>query len=455
MTRTDASLAGEEIQAPVSMGKAARTSLWLLFLCYTANQLCAAIISFLAIPIKLELDISDLQFGVLTGPAFSVTYGVFAFLFAYFADRGNRVNLLVGVLVLWSIATIACGLAASFIQLLVARIVVAVGEAGGTPTTLALVSDSVPKARMSTAFSILMLSAPIGFLISAFAGSFFAGEFGWRLTFVICGALGFPIALMMKLKVRDPRKDTADGTVVTPPSFNPAQILAGIFASLKKIVARRSVVLILLGFSWAHYMGQVLPNWMPIFMNRYHGYSAEDAALYFGIAFVGGIVPGLLCGGFLADRLARISPVWRLYVPVLAICFSVPMFIVAFNVASGALALAIFGFGTFISQLGMGPTLGAFNAALPSRIRATGSATLVLAASLIAGGLGNITVGGLSDFLTSRFDTGSLRIVLSFVVPCFATVAVSCLLLARRNFVADLDSADSADDVADDGLARA
>lgn len=445
MDKTENSLiaAAVETDTPVPMPRAARTSLWLLFLCYTANQLCASIISFLAVPIKIDLAISDLQFGIITGPGFSFTYGFFAFLFAYFADRGNRVNLLVGVLAVWSVATIACGLAASFLQLLAARIVVAIGEAGGTPTTMALVSDSVPRARMSSAFSILMLSAPLGFLISALAGSYFTEQFGWRATFILCGALGIPLAVLIKWKVSDPNVDRAGDTAAGEASFSPLQIVGGIFQSLKVIVRRRSVVLLLFGFSWAHYMGQVIPNWMPIFLNRYHGYSGPDAALWFGIAFVAGIVPGLLCGGFLADRLARTDPARQILVPVMALVLSVPLFVISFHLQDGTAALAVFAVGTFMSQLGMGPTLGAFNAALPSFVRATGTATLLLSASLIAGGLGNLAVGGLSDLLAGSLGTGSLRVVLSIVIPSFGVIAMTFLIFAGRFYGADLAALDA------------
>ena len=423
---------------PISLSGPARLSLFVLFLCYTANQLCAAIISFLAVPLKAELYISDLQFGVITGPGFSFTYGIFAFLFAYFADRGNRVNLLVGVLILWSIATFTCGLVTSFLQLLAARIAVAIGEAGGTPTTLALVSDSVPKARLSSAFSLLLLASPLGFLISAMAGSFFSGEFGWRATFMACGALGIPIAILMKWKVSDPREAAASHAATSKTSFSPAQIFGGILTSVKDVAGRKSVFMILLAFAWCNYAGGVLPNWMPIFMNRYHGFTAEEAALYFGIAFVGGIVPGLLCGGFLTDRLARKNPMWTVTVPLLAIATSVPLLLTSFHVASATLALWIFGFGVFISQLATGPILGAFNAGLPSRVRAIGSAMLVLGTSLLAGGLGNFSVGALSDLLAGSLGVGSLRIVLTIVIFTFASLACLCLLFSRRNLLDDL-----------------
>lgn len=421
-----------------SLSGTARLSLFVLFLCYTANQLCAAIISFLAVPIKAELNISDLQFGVITGPGFSFTYGIFAFLFAYYADRGNRVNLLVGVLVLWSIATITCGLVTSFIQLLLARIAVAVGEAGGTPTTLALVSDSVPKARMSTAFSLLMLAAPLGFLISAAAGSFFSGEFGWRATFMACGALGIPIAILMKWKVSEPREFAREPCANPGKSFSPAEIFGGTLASVKDVVGRKSAFMILLAFAWSNYAGGVLPNWLPIFLNRYHGYTAEEAALYFGVAFVGGIVPGLLLGGFLTDRLARRNPMWTVTVPLLAIATSVPLLLASFHIADATLALTIFGVGVFTAQLAVGPILGTFNAGLPSRVRATGSAMLVLGTSLLAGGLGNFTVGALSDLLAPGMGVGSLRIVLTIVIFTFASLACICLLLSRRTLLDDL-----------------
>jgi len=121
---------------------------------------------------QADLGLSDAQLGLLTGTAFGLFYAVLGIPLGRLADRVNRVKLMATVLVLWSGLTILCGMAGNFLQLLVARMGVGVGEAGSQPASTALVADLFEPARRTSAMSTLLVSASAGgFLGLALAGT--------------------------------------------------------------------------------------------------------------------------------------------------------------------------------------------------------------------------------------------------------------------------------------------
>lgn len=410
----------------------------LLFLSYAINQMDRTIISFLAVPIKFDLGLSDAQFGIITGPAFSIPYGIFSFLFAYYADRGNRVHLLAAFLAVWSLATFACGFAGSFLQLLLARLVVGIGEAGGTPTSMALVTDCVSKERLSSAYAIFLLASPCGILTAAVAGSYIAERYSWNVAFFVCGVFGLLAACVTKLKVRDPRMQTSIADRGTTIQRSPKEILVSIVHASKIMIRRRSVVLILFSYSFSQFVSMVLLNWAPIFLNRYHSLNVHDASLYLGIAFVCGLAPGLIVGGLVSDRLAQRSQLWMIHVPIISLSLATPLLLMAFYVADWPVALGVFALGVFSAQAGTGPTLAAFIATLPSQIRATGTAALLLGTTMISGGLGNLLVGVMSDQLVPVLGASSLHFVLTVITIMFGVISVIFLIMSRKYYPADL-----------------
>jgi MFS family permease len=418
-----------------------RGALIILFICYAVNLLDRSIISFLAVPLKADLHLSDAEFGTITGPVFSTAYASFSLLFAYFADRYNRAKLLAGFLIVWSGATLACGFVSSFTQLLLARLVVGIGEAGGTPTSYALVSDCVPKERLSSAYATFALATPCGILLAATAGTAVGEYYGWRVAFMACGIVGLLLVLAVRWKIRDFR-------AVTPAPSGPGRphplraLLGGTAVSFRKFKSCRSTVLVLGSYSFSIFLSSGILNWSPIFFHRYHGLPAHSASTYSGLAYCAGLAPGLLLGGLVADRLARRNRMGMLYLPWVVMPLSLPLFILAFQSANWHVALTALALGAFTLQLGTGATWGAFNATILPEVRAFGTAGLLVGSALIGGGLGNLLVGVLSDQLTGSLGASGLRAALLIVVPLFGFIAWSFLVLAGRFYIADLDRRD-------------
>ena len=121
---------------------------------YVSNFVDRQVINVLAQPIIDDLNISDGQFGMLSGLAFAFIYTTLAVPIARWADISNRRNIVAASVAIWSVMTALCGAAQSFTQLFLARFGVGVGEAGGSPPSHSIVSDIFPAEQRATALSI-------------------------------------------------------------------------------------------------------------------------------------------------------------------------------------------------------------------------------------------------------------------------------------------------------------
>jgi MFS family permease len=193
--------------------------------------------SLLVQPIKHALNLSDFQIGLLLGPAFIIFYVTLGLPLGWLADRINRRAILAVGIAIWCTMTAAGAVANSFLTLFLTRLGVGVGEACVAPVSISLISDYFTRERRAQAISLFMAGAFLG------AGSTFLffgplvhyiqslpavtlpllGQLqSWRLCFLIVGAPGLLLTLLM-LTVREPRRQerVAIGTASNPDS-NPS-----------------------------------------------------------------------------------------------------------------------------------------------------------------------------------------------------------------------------------------
>ena len=157
---------------------------------YIFNYIDRLLMAILIEPVKAEFGISDTGIGLLSGVTFAVFYTLFGFPLGRLSDRIGRKKVIAFSCIAWSVMTIFCGFAASFTMLVIARIGVAIGEAGGTAPSMAMVSDLYPPDRRSTALSVLMLGSSLGAIFGLGLGGWIAQHYGWRFAFVVIGAPG-------------------------------------------------------------------------------------------------------------------------------------------------------------------------------------------------------------------------------------------------------------------------
>src|SRR6478736_4782655 len=196
--------------------------LFMLTLVYVFNFVDRQLLVILQESIKKELKLSDTQLGLLSGFTFAIFYVTLGIPIARFADKRSRRNIAAGSLGLWSRMTAFSGLARNFIQLLLARIGVGVGEAGGSPPAHAMISDYFPPQKRSTALSIYSTGIYFGILTGFLMGGYLNQHLGWRTAFFVVGIPGVIFSLLFFSTVKEPRRGATDinaSTASETPSF--------------------------------------------------------------------------------------------------------------------------------------------------------------------------------------------------------------------------------------------
>ena len=167
-----------------------RWLLGLLVAIYACSFLDRVIISTVGPAVIAELRLSDTEFGLLSGPAFALFYVVLGIPIARFAERSNRINIISICITLWSVMTALCGVASSFLPLLLFRMGVGVGEGGCSPAAHSLLSDHYPPGRRATALGLYSAGVPFGIMLGAIVGGWIADHFNWRMAFIVLGLPG-------------------------------------------------------------------------------------------------------------------------------------------------------------------------------------------------------------------------------------------------------------------------
>lgn len=390
--------------------RSVRVTLWILLTVYVFNFIDRQIVNILAEPIAKDLKLSDTEIGLMTGLAFALFYTVLGIPIARFADRAttSRPRLIAVALAVWSAMTALCGLAQNFVQLLLARIGVGVGEAGCTPPAHSLIADMVPPERRASALAFYSLGIPVGSLLGMVIGGTLADLMTWRDAFVVVGLPGLGLALLVWFVLRDPRQ--ADAAAVLRAQSHPPALPLG--EALRDVMGSRAFVLLLCAGSAAAFLSYGKTTWTTIFFQRTHDLTPGQVGLWFGLlGGVGGML-GTWLGGYLADRFGAINRRHVLSAPAIGMAVAVPLAIAAYHAPGWPLALALLFVPTVFNSLYYGPTYSAAQGLVPLRARAIAAAALLFFQNLIGLGLGPLFFGMLSDWLQPTYGADSVRYVL-------------------------------------------
>lgn len=401
-------------------------TLALLALVFAVNFMDRQIVAILAEPIKRELELSDAQVGLLYGLAFGVVYSAAGIPLARWADRANRATVISACLALFSVMTMACGLAAGYVQLVLARIGVALGEGGTNPASHSLIADLYPEARRGTAMALFALGPNAGILLAFAFGGAIGQAWGWRAALVAMGAAGLALAALTAWLLED-----------APRSAARAPLPGTLAQCLRELLARRSLRHLLLAVIPVSIAAYAAIGWLPAFLIRSHGMgtAAAGGALALLLGVLGGI--GTLAGGVLADRLGARNPAWRLRVVAAGFALTLPLWPAALLVSDKTLALAFLALPCAVLCFYLAPTFAAVQSLATPGTRALAAALFIMIGSVAGLGIGPLAVGMLSDALRPGYGTDSLRLAMLLIVPLLAWSAAH-YHLAGRSLAADL-----------------
>lgn len=407
-------------------------ALALLTLVYVFNYIDRKIIFIVQEPIKLEFGLSDAELGLLTGFTFMLFYVAFGIPFARWADRGVRRDIIAIAIVAWSAMTALCGMAQTFMQLLLARIGVAVGEAGGTPPAHSMISDIFPLEQRGKAMSIYSTGVFLGVLVGFAGGGWISEHFGWRMAFVVVGVPGILLALLVWLTLKEPRRGMAD-------KLKQVEEAPPVWDVIRMLWSKRSFRYMVGGATMSAFFANSMIGWMPSFLMRSHAMSIAEVGAW--LALILGIVggSGTLIGGYLADKLGARDRRWYIFVPAIALVTALPFTLYTFTVGNYHSSLIAYCVPVLVSGVFAGPVIAMTHALVAPRSRAMASAVLFLIQNMLGMGLAPLLVGICSDQLAPVYGQESLRYALLITLSISTVLSVGFYYLASRSLRADLD----------------
>ena len=401
------------------------------------------VLSLLVEPIKAELRVSDTQIGLLQGVPFGIFYAIFGVPLGRLADQRNRRNLLAACVLLWSLFTAACGMAKGYALLFVARIGVAIGEAGLPPTTMSLISDYFPKDKRTKPFGLFMCGVHIGGGLALLVGGvvlqwiqssgglvlpLLGSVAAWRVAFVLVGLPGLLLVLLF-LTVREPlRHDSA-------PPFRIAEV-GGYLRRHGRLYAA-----IFCGMATIGMVGTAIIAWVPAMLMRVRGLDHQQVGYGFGMAVLIGGVSGALLAGWWEDWFAqRGHKDAKLRVAIACALGMIPFGLVGCLSSNSVLVMASIGvlMLLYAMPLVLGPA--AIMCITPGRLRGQVGAVYVMTIGLVGGLLGPTLVPVLTDYVFR--DEAALNYSLACLIIACCPLAALVFTLGRAAYRARVDQVD-------------
>ena len=368
-----------------------------LTLIYTFNFVDRILISVVSVPIINEFQLSQFQFGLLSGIGFALFYTLLGIPIANLSEKVSR-KLIIGIcVILWSLATVLCGFTTGFVTLLLARMLVGVGEAGCTPPANSMISDYYTPLARPTALGIYAMGVTAGGVLAQVFGGFILDVFTWRAAFIFVGAPGIILGIVFLLTVKEPPRGYSD------PPGTPKVERAPFRVALAEIFSKRTFWVMTVGATIAAFAGYSLTGLQPQHVVFTHGYTPAQTALMFmaPVGLAGTL--GAFLGGYLTQQASRTSPTAATWVPGISFLICAPIYATSFTVGNSTLMLVMLMIGSVLQYAYLGAQYNIAQAVVSLRVRATSIAILLFVVNLIGYGVGPPALGIVADLLTTNW----------------------------------------------------
>ncbi len=417
-------------------------TLAILFAINLLNFYDRQIFGALAEPIRKQWALNDSQIGWLA-TAFTLLYALVGVPFGRLSDRWKRPQLLSLGVAVWSLLTAASGLAWSYGSLFVARLGVGVGEATCAPASNSLIGDLYPAARRARALSLFMLGLPLGGFLGYFVSGHIAAWYGWRMAFYIACLPGLLLAVLAR-RLFDAPRGAAESS---PLAGRPHQ--GSPYWSVLKIPTIRWIIITGALFNFNMYAVQ---TFLPAYLSRYHSLDLKQANTLAAITFSAVGIPGLLLGGWAADRIAAVRSSGRLLLSSASLLLAAAFIYLALNLSQGQLILfgALMGTGCLLCFLYYSCVYATIQDIVPPSLRGTAMALYFFAMYLLGGSFGPVLTGKLSDYfarlamaeagassLNEHFRAVGLHRAM-YMIPLCTVLLAAVLLAAARTVSRDM-----------------
>ena len=400
----------------------------ILTLVYAFNHIDRQVLVILLEPIREDLKLEDWHLGLLSGLGFAAVYSTVGIPVAIWADRGVRRDIVALSLGFWSFMTVLSGFAQTYWHLLLARMGVGLGEAGGTPPATSMIADLYPPSQRATALGVYTLGIGLGILAGFPLGGYVYELYGWRAAFFFAGAPGLVLALVVWLTVREPERGQSEARVDTArPSIR---------QTFAFVLGQPAFLWLLAGCMMICVSANAFLAWTSPLLIRTYSAGVGEVSLALGL-LVGGLGGlGAVLIGLVCDRLSRKDLRWRPWIILASAIVALPFAWGFLN--AGSLQNAYL-FNIVPSFIGLVYASIAYTAAqelVGVKMRAVASAFTLFCLTLLGIGGGPTRVGFLSSACASDGPAVSLRRALEFML-LFNVGSVLCLFMSSITYRRD------------------
>ncbi|CAH1264605.1 SPNS2 [Branchiostoma lanceolatum] len=369
------------------------------------------------------ITFTNLQQGLLTGPAFVLTFTLAGVPLAWWADRGSRRLLLAGGVAVWSAMVLVSAGVTDFSALLLARMGQGTSEASCNPVAYALMSELFPPESRATAFGVYHLGIYLGSAISYTLGSL-TRRLCWREILRLLAFAGFTCvpAVLLWIPSRKHPVQPANPADRTPIIHNP-----------RRLFTSAPYTTLCLAASVQNLAGYATSAWLPTFYWAEHGLTpGQFGSVVGGTLLVGGCA-GSILGGAFADRLSRRNSWYKAYFVAGSLLTCLPFLLCTLKAEETRTSFLCLTFTYLFTSMWISPAAALVQDLFPADMRARASAVNIAIATILGGVLGPTLIGALvtEDSDTANPASGhSVRDALLTVLPLCYVLSSSLFLIA-------------------------
>ena len=386
----------------------ARTALGLLLAInlfnYIDRQILAAVEPSIRETFFTPGDLNAMAISGTLGSAFLVSYMLSAPALGWLADRFSRWIIIGIAVIVWSLATGASGMAATFGMLFLTRIFVGIGEGGYGPAAPTILADLFSIEKRGRILAVFCAAIPVGSALGYVLGGLIDNHLGWRWAFYLVTPPGILLGLFCFFQ-RDPRAASGVRSERQRAKLEDYLTLMRTPSFVLNCAAQTAMTFALGGIGF----------WVAAYL-RFRGQPASSTPIFGGIIVVAGLL-STLAGGWAGDKLRKQYPGSYFLVSGLGMVLAFPLFAAMLFTPFPYAWLLMFG-SVFFLFLNTGPSNTALaNVALP-KVRATAFALNILVIHALGDVLAFPTIGyvaGHTDW-TTAFLFVSLGMLLSGVI---------------------------------------
>ena len=382
--------------------------------------------------IKADFNLTNVEWGLLTGVYFLFFYSVFGIFMGVLGDKFSRMKIAAAGVFLWSLMTAFTGIAKNFTHLIVARALIGVGESALTPNSISMLSDVYDQSKRGTASAIYYLGIPLGVGFGMLIAAYFGPIFGWRTVFISLGIIGMILGIITYFLI-EPIRGKLDHSIQNDHKIMSIREIISLTKST--LYKSKSLTFVIVGSIFLH-IPLGAGNFEVLWAVNERGFSSSEYNSLFGIFFILGGSVGAILGGVLSDKLSYYFKGGVMSFLTISYLILTPLTISYRFVEPDTF---IFYFTLFFISLNVtffyGPVFASVQALTPVKIRSTMVAIFILGVNIIGMGVGSFVTGYLVDYV---FNNSAAPYTYSLItIGATGIISIICFYISGYSYKKD------------------